>query len=158
VPATTLFLLIRLGADRYAIDADIVVEVAPLVRLKALPGTPVGAAGVMNFRGDAIPVVDLSLIALGAPTATKLMTRIVIVRYAVDATVEAELLGLLVPEVMHAEHFDESRFEPVGLASDGAAYLGPVLTTPDGVLQRIRIPALLTDELRRALFRPEVAA
>lgn len=154
----TLFVLIRLGEDRYAIDADLVVEVAPLVRLKALPGAPMGAAGVMIFRGDAIPVVDLNLIALGSPTATRLMTRIVVVRYAPDESRQGELLGLLVPEVMHAEHFDEAQFEPVGLATDGAEYLGPVLSTPDGVLQRVEVAALLTDALRRALFRSELAA
>jgi chemotaxis-related protein WspB len=154
----TLFVLIRLGEDRYAIDADLVVEVAPLVRLKALPGAPVGAAGVMIFRGDAIPVVDLNLIALGAPTATRLMTRIVVVHYAPGENREGALLGLLVPEVMHAEHLDEGLFEPVGLATDDAEYLGPVLSTPDGVLQRVDVAALLTDELRCALFRPELAA
>ena len=156
---STLFLLIRLGDDRYAIDADIVVEVVPLVRLKALPGAPAGAAGVMTFRGDAIPVVDLNLIALGTPTAPRLMTRIVVVRYAgADGDDASAPLGLLVPEVMHAEHFEESQFEPVGLATDDAPYLGPVLSTPDGVLQRVRISALLTPELRCALFRREVAA
>jgi chemotaxis-related protein WspB len=154
-----LFLLIRLGADRYALDADLVIEVVPLVRLKALPGAPLGAAGVMTFRGEAIPVVDLNLIALGEPTAPRLMTRIVVVRYANGEQHEApEALGLLVPEVMHAEHFEENRFESVGLATDGAPYLGPVLSTPAGVLQRVHVSALLTAELRCALFRRELAA
>ena len=67
---STLHLLIRLGPDCFAIDADVVVEVIPLVRLRTLLGAPAGAAGVMIFRGDAIPVVDLSIIAMSAATPT----------------------------------------------------------------------------------------
>jgi len=36
----TLFLLFQLGADRYALAADSVGEVLPLVTIKALPGSP----------------------------------------------------------------------------------------------------------------------
>lgn len=157
--ASTLYLIIRLGADRYAIDADLVVEVLPLVRLKSLPGAPVGSAGVMSFRGDAVPVVDLSMIAHGTETPSRLMTRIVIVRY--DDTMLGEqfkLLGLLVPEVIQTAHFDSSQFESVGLATDGAPYLGPVLITPEGVLQRVLVSALLSDDLRSALSIEAVAA
>jgi len=156
---STLYLIIRLGADRYAIEADLVVEVLPLVRLKALPGAPIGSAGVMSFRGDAVPVVDLSMIAHGTATPSRLMTRIVIVRYDDAAQGERfKLLGLLVPEVMQTAHFDASRFEFVGLATDGAPYLGSVLITPEGVLQRVCVSALLSDDLRSALSIEAVAA
>lgn len=155
---SSLHLLIRLGDDRFAIDADVVVEVIPLVRLRALPGAPVGSAGVMIFRGDAIPVVDVSVIALGIATPTRLMTRIVVVRYERESLDGASsLLGLLVPEVMEVTHLDSSRFESLALSTDGAPYLGPVLVTPDGVVQRVCVSALLSAELRRALF-PRAAA
>jgi chemotaxis-related protein WspB len=157
--ASTLYLLIRLGNDRYAIDAGLVVEVLPLVRLKALPGAPAGAAGIMSYRGDAVPVIDLGIIALGAPTPSRLMTRIVIVRYEqIVHGAGAGLLGLLVPEVIQTLHIDPNRFADAGLATDGAAYLGPVLITDEGVLQQVCVSALLSDDLRNALYRPEVAA
>ena len=155
----TLYVLLRIGADRYAIDAASVVEILPIVRLKEIPCAPVGVAGMMSFRGDAITVVDLSVIAVGDPTPMRLMTRIVVVRYAHDANGgDVGLLGLIVPEVMHAAHFDPNRFERMELTTDRAPFLGPVLTTDEGVLQQVLIPALLNDELRNALFRSEVAA
>jgi chemotaxis-related protein WspB len=157
--ASSLFLLLRLGADRYAIDAGCVVEVLPIVRLKDIPCAPIGVAGMMSFRGSAIPVVDLGIIALDTATPARMMTRIVIVRYEPAARGEGSgLLGLIVPEVMETAHLDTSRFEVVGVRNERARYLGPVLTMSDGVLQQLMIPALLNEELRSALFQTELAA
>jgi chemotaxis-related protein WspB len=159
MPASSLFLLLRLGADRYAIDADCVIEVLPVVRLKSIPCAPTGVAGMMSFRGSAIPVVDLGIIAFGTPTPPRMMTRIVVVRYEpASQGAGSGLLGLIVPEVMETAHFDTSRFDPVGIRNERAQYLGAVLTTDDGVLQQLSIPALLNEELRSALFRTVLAA
>jgi chemotaxis-related protein WspB len=159
VRATSLHLLIRLGEDRFAIDAEVVVEVIPLVRLRALLGAPAGSSGVMIFRGEAIPVVDLSVIATGAATPERLMTRIVIVRYEhQSANGASTLLGLLVPEVLEVTHLDSGSFETLALSADGAPYLGPVLVTPNGVVQLVNVSALLSAELRRALFVRTAAA
>ena len=69
-----LFLLFQLGSDRYAIDALRVVEVLPCVQVKQIPHAPAGIAGVINYRGAPVPVLDLCLLTLrrpapvGAPT------------------------------------------------------------------------------------------
>jgi chemotaxis-related protein WspB len=112
----------------------------------------------MSFRGSAIPVVDLSTIALGTATPSRMMTRIVVVHYEPASSDGVGLLGLLVPEVMQTAHFDSSRFTPAGIRNDRAPYLGPVLTTEDGVLQQVLVAALLSEELRDSLFHGEIAA
>jgi len=153
-PAARLYLIIRIGADRYAIDSSLVQEVVSLVRLKALPGAPVGVAGIMNYRTDAVPVIDLNLVALGTPTSPRIATRIVVVRHATDGVDgQSELLGLLVPQATETRRIDDDEFVDAGMATDGAVYLGPVVTTPEGVIQRVAVGALLTAELRDALFR-----
>lgn len=159
MPAARLYLIIRLGADRYAIDSSLVEEVVSLVRLKALPGAPVGVAGIMNYRTDAVPVIDLNLVALGTPTSPRIATRIVVVRHAADGSEgQSELLGLLVPQATETRRIDDDAFVAAGMATDGAVYLGPVVTTPEGVIQRVAVGALLTAELRDALFRNAGAA
>jgi len=159
MPSNTLYLVIKLGPDRYAIDAESVVEVLPLVRLKSIPSAPVGVVGMMNFRGSAIPVMDLNIIAFGAPTPVRLMTRIVVVRYREhDIGSETALFGLLIPEVLQTEHYDAGSFARVGLSNSRAPYLGPVLTTADGVLQQLLIAPLLDEDLRVAVTPRGVAA
>ena len=149
MPSERLYLVIRLGADRYAIETASIVEIVPFVRLKEIPGAPTGVAGVMNYRADAVPVVDLNLLAVGVPTMARLATRIVIVRYTPDAG----LLGLLVPEANEKLRAQPDDFIDAGVATDGAPWLGRVKTTERGVIQQVTVRALLTPELRDALYR-----
>jgi chemotaxis-related protein WspB len=156
---STLYLLIRLGADRYAIDAESVIEVLPIVRLKSIPSPPVGVVGMMSYRGIAMPVMDLNIIAFGTPTPERIMTRIVVVRHRQhDIGTETALFGLLIPEVLQTAHFDATGFVRVGLASSRAPYLGPVLTTSEGMLQQLLIAPLVNEELRVAVNTRGVAA
>lgn len=75
-----LFLLFQVGNDRYALEANRVVEVIPLLTLKHLPRAPRGVAGLFNYRGQPVPALDLSDLLLGQPAAERLSTRIIIVQ------------------------------------------------------------------------------
>ena len=48
-----------LSGERYALDADMVQEVAPIHGLLPLPGTPDFILGIINLRGEIRSVVDL---------------------------------------------------------------------------------------------------
>ena len=154
-----LYLIIQLGSDRYALDAAQVTEIVPCVRLKALPGGPRGAAGLMNYRGVTLPVVDLNLLATDNPTPLSGTSRIVVVQYAAPRQAHGGgALGLLVPDARETARLDPDSFSQAGVAADGAPYLGDVLATPEGVLQRVTVNALMSDELRDALYRAGEAA
>ena len=60
-----LFLLLEIGSDRYALEADRIVEVLPLVAMKGIPHAARGVAGAFDYHGTAVPVIDLSELALG---------------------------------------------------------------------------------------------
>lgn len=53
------FLVFSLAKERYAIEARFVREVAKLIDLTPVPGTPEFLAGVTNLRGEILVVVDL---------------------------------------------------------------------------------------------------
>lgn len=62
------FLIIQHGPERLGIDLDAVREVARMVLPQSLPGAPRGVLGFANFRGEAIPVVELEQrLSAGAP-------------------------------------------------------------------------------------------
>ncbi len=48
-----------LAYERYGVESSFVREVCPLKELTFLPGAPAFLAGIMNVRGQIVPVVDL---------------------------------------------------------------------------------------------------
>ena len=63
-----LFLVFELGKDRYAIEASQVVEVLHQVNFKQIPRAPAGVAGILDYHGAPVPLIDLSELALGRPS------------------------------------------------------------------------------------------
>lgn len=49
----------RLASERYAVESRFVQEVHPLRDLTPLPGTPPFVPGIVNVRGQILPVYDL---------------------------------------------------------------------------------------------------
>src|SRR2546428_13186312 len=92
------FLLFQLGNDRYVLDVGQVAEVLPLVSLKQIPQAPSAVAGIFDFRGDPVPGVDLSQMAMERPAQRRLRTRIILAHFP-DGNGEKHLLGLVVEKV-----------------------------------------------------------
>jgi chemotaxis-related protein WspB len=147
-----LFLVFDMGQDRYALEADAIVEVLPLVDIKRIPGAPAGVAGLLNYRGTPVPVIDLNELALGRAATRRLSTRIVLVDYR-DVAGETHLLGLLVERVLETLRREPGDFVTPGIASDAAPYLGAVTTDGAGLIQRVDVDMLLSPSVRELLFR-----
>lgn len=147
-----LFLLFELGQDRYALDATRIAEVLPLVRIKQIPQAPRGVAGVFDYRGTPVPVLDLSELALGRPAARRLGTRILLVHYPAGAAV-TQLLGLIVERATETLRREPADFSEPGLVNEAAPYLGPVTSDARGLVQRVEVEKLLPQALRDLLFQ-----
>ena len=152
-----LFLLFQLGSDRYALEAAVVVEVLPLVALKELPQAPAGVAGLVDYRGSAVPVLDLTALALGSPAVARVSTRLLIARYA-PAQGGERLLGLVAERATETMRRAPEDFQPTEVDSPALRWLGPVVRDRGGLIQRVNLAAMLTDELRAALFPAEPEA
>jgi chemotaxis-related protein WspB len=145
-----LFLVFSLGNDRYAIDAVQVVEILPLVNWKSLPGAPPGLAGIIDYRGNPAPLLDLSELALGTPSRKWLSTRIIMINYR--DTDAPQLLGLLAEGATGTMQRGEEDFLSPGLTPDGAHCLGPIANTTDGPVQRVVIRHLVPEHIRNLLL------
>jgi chemotaxis-related protein WspB len=151
-----LFLLFQLGKERYALPANRVVEVVPLLTLKPLPQAPRGVAGIFNYRGRPVPALDLSEITMGRPAQERLSTRIVILNYP-SPNGGSHLVGLIAEHATGMLRKDLSEFKPSGIQLASAPFLGPVLMDSQGVIQLIREEYLVPDAVRQMLL-PETAA
>jgi chemotaxis-related protein WspB len=147
-----LYLLFQLGDDRYAIEANEIAEVLPLVEIKRIPQTPRGVAGLFDFRGHPVPVVDLGLMAFDRPSPLRRSTRIILVHYP-DAAGKRRVLGLVAEKVTETWRRDEADFAPSGISTEGARYLGPVASDSRGLIQRIVVREILSAPVRDALFQ-----
>jgi chemotaxis-related protein WspB len=143
--------MFQLGAGRYVIDAADVVEVLPLVHSTQIPHTPAGVAGVFDYHGVPVPLIDLAELALGKPSRRWMSTRIILINYR-QRSGEAQLLGLLAEHATETLRRPEKDFKDSGLAVPGAPYLGPVLIDASGIVQRIEIRKLLSEAICSHLY------
>ncbi|MGO4307538.1 chemotaxis protein CheW [Cupriavidus sp. RAF12] len=167
----TLFLLFRIGTDHYAIDTAEVAEVLQLTTVKQIPGAPGWVSGLMVRHGQPVPVIDMSALATGTPAAARTSTRTVLVHYRrpeadsrvvadadADAGVDAptRLLGLRLEYATETLRCDAASFVDGGIDPTHARYLGPVRHDARGLVQWVRVSALLPDAVHALLF-PESA-
>jgi chemotaxis-related protein WspB len=146
-----LFLLFQLGEERYALAAENVVEVVPLLALKKFPQAPKGVAGIFNYRGQPVPAVDLGALTLGRPANERFSTRIIIVNHP-DGNGTNHLLGLIAEHATEILRRDAKDFIDTGVKLSAAPYLGPILMDGTSAIQRIYEHRLLPEPVRDILF------
>lgn len=60
VEENTSLLVVEVGPERYAVDVSAVREIKPLAGVTPLPGLPSFWRGLVNLRGNLVPVLDLA--------------------------------------------------------------------------------------------------
>jgi len=153
-----LFVVFTVGEARYALEARQVIEVVPLVTLRACPGAPAYVAGLANYRGTGVPVLDLGRLLGGAPCTSYLSTRIMLLPYG-GRRDAPRVIGLLAETVTNTVVREESDFSQRAPAAPGTSGLGKLAVCGTGFIQRIEVSRLLPKEMEQLLFAdPEQAA
>jgi chemotaxis-related protein WspB len=93
-----LLLIFEVEGGRYALATERVVEVVPMVALRKIPFTDDYVAGLMNYRGRPVPVIDLCRVTGGRPCTPKYSTRIILVNQPVKNKPDA-IIGLIAEQV-----------------------------------------------------------
>jgi len=142
-----LFLKFQIGVEAYVLDTAQIAEVLPLVNIRSIPKAPAGIAGLFDYRGTPVPVIDLSELALGRPSQRHLSTRLVVVRHG------NHLLGVIAEQATETIQRDAADFTASGVTNKDAPYLG--LVTQDGgrLIQWIEVHKLLPASVSSVLYR-----
>jgi chemotaxis-related protein WspB len=106
---------------------------------------------VFRYRGRLVPVLDLGWLMHGQPCPARLSTRIVLVHSPGEDGL-SHTLGLMVERVTDTLTAHEVTFAPTGLTTEETPYPGDIATDAHGMIQRIRIEALLPASMRVALL------
>ena len=139
------------GQDRYAIPTRQVIEIVPWVVLRRLPHAPEYVAGLLNYRGTPVPVIDVTALMRGSPSRQMLSTRIILVDYP-GKTHTRHILGILAERIGVSDSFEKRTFTEAGIRVAGAPYLGDISVDDPEMIQVVRIEKLLPDSLRESLF------
>jgi len=138
--------VMRLGAGRFAVALDEVAEVGKVPAVTRVPGAPGWVAGVVNWRGRVLAVLDLRCL-LGADNEARGSASRLVVLGTDTATV-----GVLVDGVEGTAALgDEHQPFPSGLINAGAELVRGLVPRDDGPIALLDVDAVI--RLRDALPR-----
>ena len=110
ISETRQYMTFRLGNELFAINVAQVREVLEVSTITRVPTAPDYMRGVVNVRGQAIPVVDLRL-RFGLPKLVDtITTRVIVMELNLDG--ETAILGGLADSVHEVIELDESNINP----------------------------------------------
>ena len=107
---TSSYLSFKLGEEIFAANVNKVLNILELVRITEVPKSPPYIKGVINLRGDVLPVVD-TRIKFGLPPAKVTKHTCILV---MDINLEGEELkiGALVDGVLEVMEIEDENLQP----------------------------------------------
>lgn len=110
---TIQYIVIQLGDEQYGIDIKYISNIVRMQKITRVPKVTNYIKGVINLRGEVIPIVSLRLkMGLEEDEITK-KTRIIILKMD-----QHESIGILVDEVKEVVTLDEEHIERVSYDKD----------------------------------------
>lgn len=146
-----LLLSFHIGTQQYAVSVKQIIEILPLTSLEPVSRAPVYVAGLLNYRGSSVPVINLCQLTKGQDYNRVLSSRIVLVNYTAKNK-KIHPLGLIAEKVTETINIEQHDFTAMGLSLDGMSYLGGVTNSNGNLIQFIEINELLTTQLQATLF------
>ena len=109
---TIQYIVVKFGDEQYGINIKYIDNIVRMQRITRVPNVPAYIKGVINLRGEVVPVVSLRLkMGLCEDEITKL-TRIIIIKLD-----NGEVIGVLVDAVKEVVTLDTREIEKVSYDS-----------------------------------------
>lgn len=110
ITETTQYLTFKLADETFTVDVAKVREILDYTPATKVPGTPEFMRGVINVRGNVVPVVDMRLKFGLSATEKTVDTCIVVMEIRVDE--DTTILGALVDSVQEVFELEAGQIEP----------------------------------------------
>jgi purine-binding chemotaxis protein CheW len=107
---TRQYLTFKLGEEVFAIDVSKVREVLDFTTITKIPRTPDFMSGVINLRGNVVPVVDLRLCFEMSKTEKTVNTCIVVMEMLIEG--ESTVIGALADSVEEVIDLEPDQIQP----------------------------------------------
>ncbi len=110
ITETRQYLTFKLGDEVFATDVAKVREVLDFTTITKIPRTPDFMSGVINLRGNVVPVVDLRLCFEMSKTEKTVNTCVVVVEMMLEG--EPTVIGALADSVEEVIDLEPEQIEP----------------------------------------------
>ena len=140
---TTQFIVVKYGDEQYGVDIKYVDNIVRMQRITRVPKVQSYIKGVINLRGEVIPVISLRLkMGLDEDVITK-ATRIIIIKLETN-----ECIGVLVDEVKEVVTLENAMIEKVAYDSKDprANFVSGVGKERDGLISLLDIPGTFAEK------------
>ena len=137
----------RVGGEEFALDIMDLKEVVAMRAVTPVPETESYVEGVMNLRGNLVPVLDLRKRLRALPHVESSERRIIV------SSLEGRLVGLIVDGASEVIRVREEMIEPAPdiILEMGVGYITGVINSESRFITMIDLRKALTEEITRDL-------
>ena len=144
-------LIMHAGEQVLALHSDAVIEIIPLIQMRAVPKTEDHLAGLIDYRGTLVPVIDLPALLIGRVCKRLLSSRIVLTRFVAGGSTPV-VIGILAEGVTGTSEVDPERLSLIPEDFAVEPYLGKVARVEEGMAHEIRVDRIIGTALYKSLF------
>ncbi|MBQ9866386.1 MAG: purine-binding chemotaxis protein CheW [Lachnospiraceae bacterium] len=136
----TQYIVIRIGEEQYGIDIKYIDNIVRMQQITRVPQVPAHFKGVINLRGEVIPVMSIRIKMGLAPDVVSKDTRIIIVKMD-----QHEGIGIMVDMVKEVVNLSSAEIERVGFdrGDNGNAYASGIGKHETGLITLLDLEAVL---------------
>lgn len=140
---TTQFIVIKIGEEQYGIDIKYIDNIGRMQRITRVPKAAPYLKGVINRRGEVVPVMSIRLkMNLPADEITK-TTRILILKLEQEG-----MIGIIVDEVKEVVTLDNSQIEKVSYENkeEKTTFISGIGKYEGGLISLLDLNAVILDK------------
>lgn len=147
MPVKRQMVVFKVGGEDFAIDIGLAKEIVLMRHITRVPETHDYVEGVMNLRGNLVPVLDLRRRLRAGRIELTPSARIII------ATLDGKMTGLIVDGASEVIRVSDEMIEPPPdvIGEIGADYIGGVINLGDRFVTKLELERAVTGEITREL-------
>lgn len=146
-----LLLTFQIGNEHYAVNAIEIIEILPLTTIQSIQQAPRFIAGMLNYRQNIVPVVDLVQLINKRPHKKVLSSRIIVMNYPMGN--KNKTIGIIAEKVTDTINADDDRISYSKISIPNADYLGKIQNQSGKFIQLIDIKSILPQQVQNMLYQ-----